>query len=705
MRKNVLLVLGLSLLASVAWNLPQAMSQGVLHDDFSKTTIDPLKWKPWEFIREIRDGSLVSNVTAHGETTRNWLDFKNPELINYIEADVNVDSIKDKYISEENHVIPRARLIGYFYNDGNPGGATGSLLGEVQGAITIRRYKGKLEIHWGATKYTNAAGETSETLAEGVLPVPVALKQTYRLFIQFNPATKTFTFGVTAAEGKPLLPPLTATYTKVDDTINAPHVPWKAIGTQVRFAPLATSLSGNISATFDNVVAGTEPGNTPINEDFSSSPLDATKWDSQEVVRETLSGKLRSEMRSVDRGATNSVSFKNPQKVKDVGADVTLTSFVNPDACNTRARLGGYFYNTDGPPQPARGYQGEVWVEIAIGGTATRATGLTANWSVSRNTTVAEGGGWELLGSGIFPVSVTLGQTYHLFIGWDGTRISFRLTEYGNTYAAEYTIGTSVYPPSHNTKGLSTRITPPSPAPASYESSVSATFDDVIINQTGRPLDGSWLMNISGPGTKGGAIFNCFQNRFEGYGVGGGPFKIRGDYTVDSSGIVNANYTVYDWDGVTEDDTGTFTGTIDLNLTKLNLALPREAIKLSGVPTPADPVIPREWTVTAPGGIPLDSFTIESLIEDRAYRRVFMFRGSRYDPIDQVTDFIEGGFFLGAKNRIYGDYSLDDFDDGQWSSEEGLFSGTLTPSPSAKFTLKAVSEDGRNKFTLKGIPK
>jgi hypothetical protein len=713
-KQNFILALVLSLLISLTFNLPHAISQGTLYDDFNKTTIDPTKWNSWEVVREIQqfqtvkggpsDGKLVSKVTAYGETIRNWLNFKNPESINYIEADISINGIKDKYVSEDNHIIPRARLIGYFYNDGNPAGAPGSYLGEVQGAINIRKYKGRLEIHWGVTKYTNATGETSDTLAEGVLAVPVALKQTYRLFIQFDPTAKTFTFGVMAAAGKPLSPAVTASFTKVDDTVNPPNVPWKAIGTQVRFAPLASSLSGSVSALFDNVLAGTAPGDTPLSESFSSSSLDATKWDSLEYVREAPKGKLRSETRSINTGAVNGVIFKNPQKVKDFRANVTVNDFFNPHACNTRARLGGYFYNTDGLPDPARGYQGEVWVELSIGGTTTGGP-LTANWSVSRNTTVAEGGGWESLGSGEFPVTINLGQTYNLFIGWDSARISFGISEYENTYSAEYPIATSIYPPNHNNKGLSTRITPPSPAPAPYEASISATFDDVIINGTGLPLDGSWLMNITGPGTKGGAIFNCFQNRFEGYGVGGGPFKIRGNYTVDSSGIVHAEYTVYDWDGVTVDDTGTFIGTIDLNLTKLNLTLVGEAIKLSGIPTPQDPVIPKDWKVTAPGGVLLDSFRIEPLVEDRFYRRVFMFRGTRYDPIDQVTNVIEGGFFLGAKNKVYGDYSLDDFDDGTPYEEEGLLSGTLTPSPAAKFALKAVSEDGRNKFTLKGIPK
>ena len=222
MKNKVLSALVLTLLISLTLNLPLAISQGQLHDDFKKITIDPLKWNSWEVVREIQqfqvvkgappDGKLVSKVTAYGESITNWLNFKNPGSINYIEADVTLNSIADKYKTEENHVIPRARLIGFFYNDGTSTGVPGSRVGEVQGAIAVRKYKGKLEIHWGVTKYKDAAGENWDILVEGNLAVPVALKQIYRLFIQFDPATKTFTFGVMAAKGKPLLPPLTATF-------------------------------------------------------------------------------------------------------------------------------------------------------------------------------------------------------------------------------------------------------------------------------------------------------------------------------------------------------------------------------------------------------------------------------------------------------------------------------------------------------------
>jgi hypothetical protein len=284
MKHKSLSALVLSLLISVAFNLPNAISQGQLYDDFKKTTIDPLKWDNWEVVREIQqfqtvkggppDGKLVSKVTAYGSKINNWLNFKNPISINYIEADVMVNSIADKYKTEENHVIPRARLVGRFYNDGTAP-APGSRVGEVQGSIAIRKYKGKLEIHWGVVKFTDPAGEIYVTLMEGTLPVPVALKQTYRLFIQFDGGT--FTFGVIAAKGKPLLPPRTATYTNTEDTIYTANVPWKAIGTQVWSTPSATSLSGNISATFDNVKAGSDANNTPVTDDFSSLILDDSK--------------------------------------------------------------------------------------------------------------------------------------------------------------------------------------------------------------------------------------------------------------------------------------------------------------------------------------------------------------------------------------------------------------------------------------------
>ena len=172
------------------------------------------------------------------------------------------------------------------------------------------------------------------------------------------------------------------------------------------------------------------------------------------------------------------------------------------------------FIIRNGPPDPARGYQGEVWAEISIGGTGYQSN---AFWSVSRSTTVEEGGGWETT-SVVFPgVSITPGQTYNLFIGWDGSQFTFTVTEGETPYTDHYTTPPTVYPPGHNNKGLSTRISPQSSPPPSYEASISATFDDVVINGTGIPVDGSWLVDMSGA-TKGGAVFDCFAGKLSGYG-------------------------------------------------------------------------------------------------------------------------------------------------------------------------------------------
>ena len=123
-------------------------------------------------------------------------------------------------------------------------------------------------------------------------------------------------------------------------------------------------------------------------------------------------------------------------------------------------------------------------------------------------------------------------------------------------------------------------------------------------------------------------------------------------------------------------------------------------------PLPADPVVPMDWTVkVSPGGGILDPFTI--IQPDAAYPRVFEIHGFMSNP--EVTAEITGGFFLGVKNKVYGEYSVSGRDDVGDFSEEGLLSGTITLSPSAKFTMTAVSDPDergrRSRATLKGTAK
>jgi hypothetical protein len=286
----------------------------------------------------------------------------------------------------------------------------------------------------------------------------------------------------------------------------------------------------------------------------------------------------------------------------------------------------------------------------------------------------------------------------------------FSITENEKTYTDEYIIESPIYPPSHNNKGLSTRISPPSSPPASYEASISATFDDVYINGTGIPLDGSWLVNITGL-VKGGAILDCFSNTFSGYGFADeAPFKIQGDYVVDSLGNINGSFTVYDWSSGDVDDSGTITGVVDSKVTKISLTIRSVdmgsgSVKMAGTPAPADPVVPRDWTVkVSPGGGIFDTFTITQ--PDAAYPRVFEMHG---DMSGEVTAEVSGGFFLGAMNKVYGEYSVVGEDNVGEFQEKGLLSGTITLSPKAKFKMTAVSDPDekgrRSSATLKGTAK
>jgi hypothetical protein len=144
-----------------------------------------------------------------------------------------------------------------------------------------------------------------------------------------------------------------------------------------------------------------------------------------------------------------------------------------------------------------------------------------------------------------------------------------------------------------------------------------------------------------------------------------------------------------------------------ISLTIRSVDMGSGSVKMAGTPAPEAPVIPTDWTVRAsPGGGIFDTFTIEPYyhpIDRRYYPRVFEIHGDLSDPGNTAQ--VNGGFFLGTKNKLYGDYEVEGSDDEGKFTEEGVLSGTITLSPSAKFTMTAVSEDKRSKATLKGIPK
>jgi hypothetical protein len=317
---------------------------------------------------------------------------------------------------------------------------------------------------------------------------------------------------------------------------------------------------------------------------------------------------------------------------------------------------------------------------VAIGGTAE--TPL-ANWEVGQYKT-PDRTVYEILGSGSFSVPVTVGQTYLLFIGWDGFKFTFKCDDETEFFVPP---APPMGPPNNIHRLLGTRIYP------SGTAFVAATFDDVKINEPPLPIDGEWLTDISGK-DKGGAVITCDGNTFEGYGVSlkWGLFNVAGEYSTDFSGNVKGYYTVSEHYTGTEIYSGLVTGKIDKKLSKLTLKL-EGGVNVNGIRLPDDdPDIPESWTVKITGGAKgaLDPFTIAPYEDTEPVPRLYIFEGSG-DVLEdgaQMNLTIDGFFFLTKTNAVYGFYDVDgEIVDG------GILTGKITLT-SGKFSFTAITSEG-----------
>ena len=101
---------------------------------------------------------------------------------------------------------------------------------------------------------------------------------------------------------------------------------------------------GYVSATIDNVFT-----NGTAYDDFSAAPLDQTKWQELESVREIESGKLRLTAHSNENRETTHISFAHIKQYMEATVTIKNESWFNAGAYG-RTRIDGNFYNdTYGP--------------------------------------------------------------------------------------------------------------------------------------------------------------------------------------------------------------------------------------------------------------------------------------------------------------------------------------------------------------------
>jgi hypothetical protein len=229
-------------------------------------------------------------------------------------------------------------------------------------------------------------------------------------------------------------------------------------------------------------------------------------------------------------------------------------------------------------------------------------------------------------------------------------------------------------------------------------------------DQSFRILYDAWVCKISGA-DQGGATLFLDEDSFEGYGISlkWGMVEIRGNYVIDSQGLMNGSYSIRDFAyPETVLDSGSFTGSVDSSSKNITLNLTNLAgtISISGVRFVSDPSIPGNWTGTLSGSA---SGSFASLAIDlyqyggELYSYVFDFLGSGSitSPVSGSIS-IEGYFYLTStttsrKNptNVYGIYKITGA-----INDTGVLTGTLNPSSGTfSFTMTGQYE---NNYTLKG---
>jgi hypothetical protein len=205
---------------------------------------------------------------------------------------------------------------------------------------------------------------------------------------------------------------------------------------------------------------------------------------------------------------------------------------------------------------------------------------------------------------------------------------------------------------------------------------------DVKTDTDTHSIDGSWIFEISGT-DKGGAALWFMNNILYGYGISleNGMFEIEGSYDIDSEGSVKGAYTLYDFQSPDELGRGNFKGKTGKEVTKLKFetkTMNEEilSINMRGSRLSEDPIIPTDRMAKMTGGRKgtIDPLKIEPYqLDNSIYPNVFKVSGPGFIFETGSID-MEGYFFIGQKNKVYGIYQL-----GGATSEAGVFSGRWNP--------------------------
>jgi len=452
----------------------QTVTAKSLYDNFSGTYLDSSKWNQGEFVREVSQEKLVMMLhnSPAEESIRKTSPFADPSSINTIEFDITLSAATlDSGTDPESF----ARVDGRFYNAQN----SGTEKGDIWAGLHFGDRGNGLEAWWYVREATDDDGNTWDDKDSGSLNIPgLSYNQSYTVKIDYDGANE-FTFTV-AGESDAFTGPVRQ---------GAEYSRYKALETIVYTDGGAGN--GHVSATFDNVLT-----NGSAYDNFSTSPLDQTKWGKQESAREIDNGKVRLVSHSTGDRDTTRLNFSEILPYTEATVKINSSSMIDPGDRGI-ARIDGYFYNdTYGPGSGSdyNGYEGNVWVGFYLD---YRDGTLKAKCSGLRTLDAADTQ-WEDLFYREFNLPIILDREYKLAIHFTGSRMRFIIkdTITGRMDAYGYDINTPVYTPYDESRSLLSRV---------YGNStggyMAVEFDNVYIDVLEPPATydatGDWELTTS----------------------------------------------------------------------------------------------------------------------------------------------------------------------------------------------------------------
>jgi hypothetical protein len=450
-----------------------AVTAKTLYDDFSGDYLDTSKWNDRELVREVANGKLVSKVRTDSEKIRNFTRFQGTDSISAIQADITV--VQTSLENGDGF----ARLESTFYNTQTEGGVTGDIWAELRITDTGSGLKATYEIN----EATSDDWSTWDVVSSGQISTGLNYNQEYTVKIEYDQGLNklTFTVGTDSVEVDDNTLP-----TRQRDDVE----PFRSLTTGI---DNATSGINYVHALFDNILT-----NGTAYDNFSTAPLDQTKWQDLGFAREVENGKIRLISHSNGERETTRLHFAEISPYTEATVTIKSDSMLETEARGS-TKIGGNIYNDTYGPGNYNGYEGNVWVNISIdykddGTLKAKCRGgkvLDANDEQEEELFYIE-----------FSVPIILDRPYRLSIHFTGIQLRFSCqdTVTGREEINRYQIETSVFEPYHEGLQLTSRV---------YGNGSSGymvvEFDDVYVDIAKPPATydatGEWELIGSNPWT------------------------------------------------------------------------------------------------------------------------------------------------------------------------------------------------------------